>query len=90
LKHAYFSILMSAFLLVSCEYFYKHEVEQTAVARVNDVFLYTDDLQHLFTENMSSEDSLLRVNNFITRWATQQLLVAGAELNLNEKKTSGF
>ncbi|UPS90576.1 MULTISPECIES: peptidyl-prolyl cis-trans isomerase [unclassified Bizionia] len=90
MKHAYFSILMSAFLLVSCEYFYKHEVEQTAVARVNDVFLYTDDLQHLFTENMSSEDSLLRVNNFITRWATQQLLVAGAELNLNEKKLQDF
>lgn len=77
-------------MLVSCNYFYKHEDDQTAVARVNDVFLYADDLQHLYTENMSPEDSLLRVNNFINRWATQQLLVAGAERNLSENKLQDF
>lgn len=60
------------------------------VARINDVFLYADDLQHLYTDNMTTEDSLLRVNNFITRWATKQLLVAGAQRNLNENKLQDF
>ena len=91
MKYAQFSILLSVFLLVvSCDYFYKQADDKTAVARVNDVFLYADDLEHLYTDNMSTEDSLLRVNNFITRWATQQLLVAGAERNLNESKLQDF
>ncbi|SFN85587.1 hypothetical protein SAMN04487989_10539 [Bizionia echini] len=91
MKYAQFSILLSAFLfVVSCDYFYKQADDKTAVARVNDVFLYADDLEHLYTDNMSTEDSLLRVNNFITRWATQQLLVAGAERNLNESKLQDF
>ncbi|EGV45107.2 peptidyl-prolyl cis-trans isomerase [Bizionia argentinensis JUB59] len=78
------------FLLVSCEYFYKHEDEQKPVARVNDVFLYPTDLQHLYTDTMTKSDSLLRVSNFVTRWATKELLVSGAKLNLNEQKLHEF
>ncbi len=90
MKHTVFSIVISVLFLVSCDYFYKQENDQDAVARVNDVFLYADDLQHLYTENMNTEDSLLRVNNFITSWATKQLLVAGAERNLNDNKLQDF
>ncbi|WP_008634139.1 hypothetical protein [Bizionia argentinensis] len=90
MKYSFSIILLITFLLVSCEYFYKHEDEQKPVARVNDVFLYPTDLQHLYTDTMTKSDSLLRVSNFVTRWATKELLVSGAKLNLNEQKLHEF
>ncbi|MFD2552613.1 peptidyl-prolyl cis-trans isomerase [Bizionia sediminis] len=90
MKHTIFGFIASAFLLVSCNYFYKQESEKKPIARVNNVFLYEEDVAHLFTENMPETDSMLQVTNFINRWATQQLLVAGAEINLNEDKLAHF
>ncbi|TYB79600.1 peptidylprolyl isomerase [Bizionia myxarmorum] len=90
MKYSKAGILILFLLLVSCNYFYKKENEQKAIARVNDVFLYEDDLKHAYTESMTSEDSLVRVSNYITRWATKQLLVSGAERNLSENKLQDF
>ena len=83
-------IILLVLSLTSCSYFYKQEDNRKAVARINDVFLYEEDLQHLFTEGITAEDSIIRVNNFVNNWASQQLLVAGAKRNLNEDKLDRF
>jgi hypothetical protein len=76
-------------LLSSCKYFAK-EQEGTPIARVNEIYLYEDDIKELVIDGISKEDSILRVRNFINQWATQQLLISGAEVNLSEEKQQGF
>ncbi|MDO5970439.1 peptidyl-prolyl cis-trans isomerase [Flavivirga aquimarina] len=74
---------------LSCNFFKKTD-EQTPIARVNDSYLYYDDIKDLVSDDTSKEDSTLVVQNFINRWATQQLFVDGAMLNLNEEKQEAF
>ena len=82
----YLLIVMS---LVSCDYF-KQEEQQIPVARVNDSYLYAADIQNLISENTSEEDSTLIVTNYINRWATQQLLIDQAKINLSEEKQAAY
>ncbi|QDO94150.1 peptidyl-prolyl cis-trans isomerase [Formosa sediminum] len=84
-------ILIGLLLLsVSACQWFKTQDERVAVARVNDTYLYQDDINNLVPENMSKEDSTLIVQNFINRWATQELLVEGAKRNLQESKLKDF
>lgn len=76
-------IILAVLLLTSCEYFTSKDTSD-AIARVNNAYLYKDDIKDLLTDDISSEDSTLIVNNFINNWATQQLLMAGAEINIPE------
>ncbi|NQX84381.1 MAG: peptidyl-prolyl cis-trans isomerase [Flavobacteriaceae bacterium] len=82
-------IIVSIAVLSSCSYFVK-EQEGIPIARVNDIYLYEEDLKAFIIEGASKEDSLLRVRNFINQWATQQLLISGAEVNLSEEKQQRF
>jgi hypothetical protein len=67
----------------------KPEVKSEAVARVNEFYLYKDDIKGLVPPGTSKEDSSVIVHNFIDRWASQKLLISAAEVNLSdEKKTS--
>ena len=82
-------ILFFVLLLISCDYFTKKE-GLIPIARVNESYLYKEDVKELITDETSSEDSTLIVNNYINRWATQQLLIDGAELNISEEKQLEF
>lgn len=73
----------------SCKFFTKND-ERKPIARVNDSYLYLDDLNHVITEGVQKNDSILIVQNFIDKWATQQLLVDGALVNLKEDKQKMF
>ncbi|MFB9052886.1 peptidyl-prolyl cis-trans isomerase [Formosa undariae] len=75
--------------LTSCQLF-KTEDTRTPVARVNESYLYHEDIEGLVFEGASEEDSTVFIQNFITRWATQELLVDGAKRNLNETKLDNF
>ncbi|HLV92666.1 MAG TPA: hypothetical protein VKX34_06050 [Aequorivita sp.] len=81
-------LTISAFF-ASCEYF-TNAPEEVVVARVNDNYLYLSDVEKLISENTSPEDSLLIVNNYITRWATQQLLIDQAKINLTSENLERF
>lgn len=72
-----------------CEYF-KEPEEREIVARVNESYLYKEDIQALIGEDTSPEDSTLIVSNFITRWATQQLLIDKARYNLSQTQQQEF
>lgn len=76
-------------LLSSCSYF-KPKAEPEAIARVEDNYLYKDELKDLVPKGTSKEDSLVMVRNYIDRWASQKLLIHAAEVNLNEDKKAGF
>ena len=82
--------LLIAFLMFigvsSCDYLpITKKNQREAVARVKDVYLYKDELSHLKTEGMASQDSILTVNNYINLWVKHQLLLDKAKLNLEEK-----
>lgn len=75
--------------VISCNYF-SSEVEKEPIARVNQSYLYKEDIIPLIGENVSPEDSTLIVSNFITRWATQQLLIDRAMYNLSSEQQKEF
>ena len=81
--------LVFVILLWSCDFFKKTD-DRIPIARVNDAYLYAEDIEDLISEDTSKDDSTLLVRNFINRWATQQLLVDGAMLNLSETKQNAF
>ena len=87
MKLTYFYLTLSLILLQSCDYFtFKKEVAPQTVARVNDTYLYKDDLMAIFTKDISKKDSITLVNNYINNWIKQQLLLSKAQLNLENKK----
>ncbi|MGY5848039.1 peptidyl-prolyl cis-trans isomerase [Salegentibacter sp. HM20] len=84
-----FFMFLTALSFTACEYFEKSE-ERKVVVRVNESYLYEEDIMGLLNENTSPEDSALIVSNYITRWATQQLLIDQAKLNLPESRQKEF
>ena len=83
---AYIILLVSIF---SCDLLKKPE-EKTPIARVNDTYLYTEDVEDLIPDATSTQDSTILVQNFINKWATQQLLMDGALMNLSESKQQSY
>ncbi|WP_238987190.1 peptidyl-prolyl cis-trans isomerase [Confluentibacter flavum] len=84
-----FRIIIVFILVTSCHFFKKVD-DRVAVARVNDTYLYYEDIKDLVSEGTSKEDSILLVQNFINKWATQQLFVDGAMRNLSEEQQEAF
>ena len=82
---AFLSILLGT----SCSYFEKSE-EREVIAKVNKSFLYKDDIAALVPEGTPAEDSALVVANYITRWATQRLLIERAKVNLSIEQQKEF
>ncbi|MBT8262868.1 MAG: peptidyl-prolyl cis-trans isomerase [Bacteroidia bacterium] len=76
-------------LVFSCDYL-KPEANKIPVARVNNSYLYEEDIESLISENTPPEDSTLIVANFINRWATQQLLIDQAKINLPESQLEEY
>jgi hypothetical protein len=56
------------------------------VARVNDVYLYQDELNGIVSDRVSKEDSALRVQTYIDSWIRKQLLISQAmkTIDINE------
>ena len=76
-------LILSFFGLVACDLpAVKTQIEP--LARVNDALLYEDAIDFSFIEGRTEVDSILFVQNIINDWATTQLLIDGANLNLNE------
>ncbi|WP_458626154.1 peptidyl-prolyl cis-trans isomerase [Winogradskyella sp. PC D3.3] len=63
---------------------------QDAVARVNEHYLYKDDIKGIVPEGTPKEDSTLIVSAYINRWARRILLMDGALVNLSEEKQNEF
>lgn len=84
-----FFILVICLGYISCDFFKKTD-DREPIARVNETYLYKEDVEGLVPEGTSREDSLVIVNGYINRWARQLLLMDGALLNLSEEKQEEF
>jgi len=89
LKSIHYILIWLVILVSSCDFFKKTE-NGNPIARVNDTYLYQEDIKGLIYDGITKEDSTLRVNNYINKWATQQLLINGAQINLTEEKQTEF
>lgn len=83
------SILFLLVLFSSCNYF-KPEAKPQSIARVNDSYLFKEDIKDLVPAGTSKEDSLVIVRNFIDRWASQKLLMSAAEINLSTERQEEY
>src|SRR5262245_58718425 len=74
-------VLAASFLLHACDLIrFKEDKDQQpasrkAVARVKDTFLYQDELAGIASDNLSPEDSVMRVTTYINSWVRKQLLI---------------
>jgi hypothetical protein len=76
-------------VFASCDFFKKKD-DRKPIARVNESYLYKEDVEDVVPEGASKQDSTILVNAYINRWARQLLLMDGALLNLSENKQSDF
>ncbi len=76
-------------LAVSCDFF-KQAPQEEVVARVGNQYLYKSDIQHIVGPGTSPNDSTLVVRTFIDKWATQQLLMEKARINLTQEKLNDY
>jgi hypothetical protein len=61
-------------------------VTRIPVARVNTTYLYQDDLTGIVTQGTSKEDSISRIESYVTNWIRKQLLIqeAARKIDINE------
>jgi len=82
-------LILLVVTVCSCDYFKPNQKPQS-IARVQDNFLYKSDVATLVPAGTSKKDSLLMVQDYIDRWATQKLLMEAAEKNISNKKKSEY
>ena len=73
-----------------CEDLWRNEPETIPLARVGEKYLYPEDIQEFLNENLSPQDSAAMVSNLINTWATRELLLSRAKINLPEAKITEF
>ena len=85
------AVLLVMFVLVftACD-LSKSSGEGTPLARVNDTFLMAEDIDFSEFEALNSDDSLVQIRTIVRNWATQQLLIDGATLNIEEQQQADF
>jgi hypothetical protein len=83
-------LLMALVLLSGCDSLLREKPNENPLARVGESFLYFEDIQPRFTGTLSAADSLAFVNNLINEWATRQLLLSKARINLPEEQLAEF
>ena len=59
---------------------------EKSLARVFEKNLYPSDIMDIFPSNISPEDSILILQNYLDKWVKKQLILQNAELNLTEEQ----
>ncbi|MFC5046602.1 peptidyl-prolyl cis-trans isomerase [Aquimarina hainanensis] len=79
----YIAVFIWIQLFISCGKWNDDGVKGT-MARVNDTYLYKEDVKELIMNGVSKEDSANIINTYINGWATKQLLIDQAKVNLSD------
>lgn len=77
-----FALIVLVFAASSCKE-RKSIPDRVPVARVDDVYLYQDELAQLVPQGGSPTDSAANVQKYIENWAKKQLLIKEAESSLS-------
>ena len=83
-------LLLAVGMLSACQGIFNREQERDALARVGDTYLYREDIEAQLTSDLSPEDSTAFVHNLINTWATRQLMLSRARINLPEERLSEY
>ena len=89
MKH-FNKLLGLSFLILGACNLRPSPLEENPLARVNEAFLFEKDIDFSFVQGQSELDSIIFVQNIINNWATTQLLIDGANLNLTKEKQTEF
>ena len=84
-----FFLIILILTVFSCDWTIE-STHQDAIARVNSTFLTKDKIDLGLFDGLSVQDSLIQIQNIINDWATQQLLLDGALVNLEAQKQKEF
>ena len=71
--------------MISCKEF-NTNINDKVIARVDNDYLFSSDLQKLNYDYKSKEDSLITMNSFINKWALERILLRQSLINLSEEK----
>lgn len=82
MKMKFFTYLLFITGFIACQ---KSTQDVDAVARVNDRYLSKEDLNDAIPEGLPAEDSILFRNNYIKMWATKELLLEKARINVDDR-----
>jgi len=74
----------------SCTDLFKGKEDRRPLARVGERYLFREDVAPFLSKGISKGDSASFVTNFINNWATDQLLLDKARINLPEDKLLEF
>ncbi|MCF6297979.1 MAG: hypothetical protein L3J08_08360 [Flavobacteriaceae bacterium] len=81
-KYILYSIIIFSFF--SCK---NKNKEDNAVARVNNFYLYEEEITEKMFSNFTKEDSLLFRSNYINSWALEKILLDKARINIEDKNS---
>ncbi|MGC6524280.1 MAG: peptidyl-prolyl cis-trans isomerase [Flavobacteriaceae bacterium] len=73
----------------SCNLSIKNSTD-SALARVNQTVLNKEDVSETLFDGLTKEDSTVQMQRIINDWATQQLLIEGAKINLDNSQQQNF
>ncbi|WP_149304806.1 peptidyl-prolyl cis-trans isomerase [Pareuzebyella sediminis] len=73
----------------ACEALWKKN-EPEFLARVGQTYLLRKDIEPLLGQGMSPEDSASFVTSYINNWASKQILLEKAKINLSEEKLAEY
>jgi hypothetical protein len=79
--------LIFLIIITGCEFFRpKQENAESAIARVNETYLYPSDFVGLIPSNLNPEDSGKFAQKFVDDWVKKQLMIARSqrEVDINE------
>jgi len=75
-------ILFLIFIVLGCQN--KNTATRIPVAEVNKKILYYDQIPQTLLRDLQGADSIAMVQNYINRWAKQELMLMHAEINLSQ------
>ncbi|MGB7394217.1 MAG: peptidylprolyl isomerase [Pricia sp.] len=81
--------LGAALIFMGCDFLWK-EKDPEALARVGEYYLYRDEVERAMGTEMSKEDSAAFVTEYINNWASKQLMLDKARINLPEEKLADY
>ena len=85
-KHPVFFSLIFSLLFASCTWFGGTNRDER-VARVNNNYLYTSDLDGIVGPGISASDSAVIIKRYIENWVRQQVYLEEAEKYLSDDQT---
>ncbi len=85
----YYILIILSVVTISCQNF-RNRIDKEVIARVNETYLYKDEIKELIPKGIPKSDSINIINTYINTWATRQLFIDQAKRNLTEQELKEF